>query len=130
VNALITLLGEASTLSGKKFVNDAIGVVIERVGDKILPFLPTLAQAIPALWHGSGGLEGEWLFKASLVVLTTKLVTVSLRKVSTLMSGGWSIVRSTDGTGYPPDRRIPSPSRQRILRGGRTDSVGAVFETC
>lgn len=58
-------------------MNDTIGVVIERVGNKILPFLPTLAQAIPALWHGCSGLEGEWLFKASLVVLTTKLVGVS-----------------------------------------------------
>ena len=27
--------------------------------------------------HGAKGLEGEWLFKASLVVLTTKLVGVS-----------------------------------------------------
>lgn len=27
--------------------------------------------------HGAIGLEGEWLFKASLVVLTTKLVSVS-----------------------------------------------------
>lgn len=106
----VRLLGEASTLDGKRYVNDAIGVVIERVGDKvrscfersadkadllsqILPFLPTLARSIPALcmyrshpasktsahWstgYGSAGLEGEWLFKASLVVLTTKLVQV------------------------------------------------------
>lgn len=27
--------------------------------------------------HGASGLEGEWLFKASLVDLTTKIVIVS-----------------------------------------------------
>jgi hypothetical protein len=29
------LIGEASTLDGKRYVNDTIGVVIERVGDKV-----------------------------------------------------------------------------------------------
>lgn len=77
VEELVKLLGEATTLDGKRYVNDAIGVVIERVEDKILPYLPTLAQAIPGLWHGASGLEGEWLFKASLVVLTTKIVTAA-----------------------------------------------------
>lgn len=64
--ARIKLLGEARTLSGKRYVNDAIGVVIERTGERvgseadgrksaeidllqILPFLPILAQAIPDL---------------------------------------------------------------------------------
>ena len=27
--------------------------------------------------HGAGSMEGEWLFKGSLVVLTTSLVSVS-----------------------------------------------------
>jgi hypothetical protein len=31
----IKLLGEASTLDGKRYVNDAIGVVIERSGEKV-----------------------------------------------------------------------------------------------
>jgi len=35
----IKLLGEASTLNGKRYVNDAIGVVIERTGDKVTVFL-------------------------------------------------------------------------------------------
>ncbi|WWC87587.1 uncharacterized protein L201_002477 [Kwoniella dendrophila CBS 6074] len=51
--------------------------VEELVGDQILPFLPKLAHSVPVLWHGAGGLEGEWLFKASLVVLTTKLVSAA-----------------------------------------------------
>jgi hypothetical protein len=50
--------------------------MIERARENILPFLPTLASSIPALWHGASGLEGEWLFKASLVDLTTKIVVV------------------------------------------------------
>ncbi|WVO24261.1 uncharacterized protein IAS62_005625 [Cryptococcus decagattii] len=85
VQELIKLLGEASTLDGKKYVNDTIGVVIERVGDKIMPYLPTLAQSVPALWHGAIGLEGEWLFKASLVVLTTKLVSAAKESSGGLM---------------------------------------------
>ncbi|WVQ92143.1 hypothetical protein IAS59_005951 [Cryptococcus gattii] len=85
VQELIKLLGEASTLDGKRYVNDTIGVVIERVGDKIMPYLPTLAQSVPALWHGAIGLEGEWLFKASLVVLTTKLVSAAKESSGELM---------------------------------------------
>ncbi|KIR32027.1 hypothetical protein I352_05656 [Cryptococcus deuterogattii MMRL2647] len=85
VRELIKLLGEASTLDGKRYVNDTIGVVIERVGDKIMPYLPTLAQSVPALWHGAIGLEGEWLFKASLVVLTTKLVSAAKESSGGLM---------------------------------------------
>ncbi|OWZ26235.1 hypothetical protein C361_07067 [Cryptococcus neoformans Tu259-1] len=85
VQELIKLLGEASTLDGKRYVNDTVGVIIERVGDKIMPYLPTLAQSVPALWHGAIGLEGEWLFKASLVVLTTKLVSAAKESSGGLM---------------------------------------------
>ena len=91
----ILLLGEASTLDGKRYVLDAIGVVIERTNDRIMPFLPTLAQAIPSLCelsqdelmtgHGASSLEGEWLFKASLVVLTTKLVSAAKGSSGDLM---------------------------------------------
>ncbi|OCF78224.1 hypothetical protein I204_00161 [Kwoniella mangroviensis CBS 8886] len=85
VEELTKLLGEAATLDGKRYVNDAIGVVIERVGDQILPYLPKLAQSVPVLWHSAGGLEGEWLFKASLVVLTTKLVSAAKATSGDLM---------------------------------------------
>ncbi|ODO04862.1 hypothetical protein I350_05472 [Cryptococcus amylolentus CBS 6273] len=85
VHELVKLLGEASTLDGKKYVNEAIGVVIERVGDKMMPYLPSVAQSIPVLWSSAGGLEGEWLFKASLVVLSTKLVTAAKERSGELM---------------------------------------------
>ncbi|WOO78855.1 Importin-11 [Vanrija pseudolonga] len=85
VDELIKLLGEATTLDGKRYVNDTIGVIIERVEDKMMPYLPTLAQAIPGLWHGASGLEGEWLFKASLVVLTTKIVAAAKESSGNLM---------------------------------------------
>ncbi|WVQ83491.1 hypothetical protein IAT38_005632 [Cryptococcus sp. DSM 104549] len=85
VQELLKLLGECNTLDGKRHVNDTIGVVIERVGDKIMPYLPTLAQSVPTLWHGATGLEGEWLFKASLVVLTTKLVSAAKESSGDLM---------------------------------------------
>ncbi|KAI5451703.1 hypothetical protein NCC49_001352 [Naganishia albida] len=71
---MMHLVSEAETLLGKRLVMDAVSVVIERVGQKTLPYLPILGEAIPVLWQGSVGLDGEWLFKASLVVLTTKLV--------------------------------------------------------
>ncbi|ORX36457.1 armadillo-type protein [Kockovaella imperatae] len=82
---LIKVLGECITLDGKRQVNDAIGVVIERTGEKILPFLPDLARSIPTLWHGAASLEGEWLFKASLVVLTQKLVGAAKASSGQLM---------------------------------------------
>lgn len=85
VQGLIKLLGEATTLDGKRYVNDSLGVIIERVEDKILPYLPTVAQSIPGLWQGASGLEGEWLFKASLVVLTTKIVTAAKESSGNLM---------------------------------------------
>lgn len=53
-----------------------------------MPYLPTLAQAIPGLWHGAGGLEGEWLFKASLVTLTTNIVKVSFRYADLICADG------------------------------------------
>ncbi|WVO14781.1 hypothetical protein L204_102419 [Cryptococcus depauperatus] len=73
------------TLTGKRYVNDSIGVVIERVGNKVLPFLPDLAQSVPNLWSGATGLEGEWLFKASLVVLVTKVVATAKESSDSLM---------------------------------------------
>nr|XP_018264314.1 uncharacterized protein I303_02479 [Kwoniella dejecticola CBS 10117]OBR86472.1 hypothetical protein I303_02479 [Kwoniella dejecticola CBS 10117] len=85
VEELTKLLGEAATLDGKRYVNETIGVIIERVGDHISPFLPKLAQSVPVLWHSSAGLEGEWLFKASLVVLTTKLVSAAKTTSGDLM---------------------------------------------
>ncbi|KAK8861272.1 hypothetical protein IAR55_002091 [Kwoniella newhampshirensis] len=36
-------------------------------------------------WHNAAGLEGEWLFKASLVVLTTKLVSAAKESSGDLM---------------------------------------------
>lgn len=35
VEELVKLLGEAETLSGKRYVNDTLGVIIERVDDKV-----------------------------------------------------------------------------------------------
>lgn len=85
VEELIKLLAESATLDGKRYVGDTIGVIIERVEDKILPFLPTIAGSIPGLWQGASGLEGEWLFKASLVVLTTKIVAAARESSGNLM---------------------------------------------
>ncbi|ORY25236.1 armadillo-type protein [Naematelia encephala] len=82
---LIQLIGECHTLRGKRFVNQAMGVVIERTQDDMLPFLPSLAQSIPILWHGSAGLEGEWLFKASLVELTSKIIIAAKTSSGKLM---------------------------------------------
>jgi hypothetical protein len=109
----VKLLGQATTLPGKKIVSDAVGVVIERVQGEVRlgkqipgrlsfsilsspdPAFPAYSCAISSgvvsvrfaqaslseltySGHGASGLEGEWLFKASLVDLTTKIVTVRL----------------------------------------------------
>ncbi|GHJ86997.1 hypothetical protein NliqN6_3399 [Naganishia liquefaciens] len=71
---MLQLVSEAETLPAKRQVLEAVSVIIERIGIKTLPYLSILSEAIPVLWQGSGGLDGEWLFKASLVLLTTKLV--------------------------------------------------------
>ncbi|KAJ9092442.1 hypothetical protein QFC21_006824 [Naganishia friedmannii] len=71
---MMHLVSESETLSGKRQVLEAVTVIIERISRKALPYLQILGEAIPVLWQGSAGLDGEWLFKASLVVLTTKLV--------------------------------------------------------
>ncbi|RXK35686.1 hypothetical protein M231_07059 [Tremella mesenterica] len=83
--ALVHMMAEAETLEGKRYVNQTLGVVVERVGDEILPLLPSIAQSIPALWQGASDLEGEWLFKSSLVVLTTSLVSVAKACSGSLM---------------------------------------------
>lgn len=72
---MLRLIGEAESLSGKRAVLDVLSILIERVSTLIMPYSGAISEAIPALWHGSSGLDGEWLFKASLVVLATKLVS-------------------------------------------------------
>ena len=47
--ARIKLVGEASTLTGKRYVSETIVVIIDRTGEHIMPYLPTLARAIPGL---------------------------------------------------------------------------------
>lgn len=75
VEQMLRLIGEAESLSGKRTLLDVLSILIERVAALIMPYSGGISEAIPALWHGSTGLDGEWLFKASLVVLATKLVT-------------------------------------------------------
>jgi hypothetical protein len=53
--------------------------------------------------HGAGGLEGEWLFKASLVVLTTKLVSVCAIDPS----AGWPIQAAKESSGQLMELVIP-----------------------
>lgn len=74
VEQMLRLVGEAETLAGKRAVLDVLSILIERVSTLIMPYSGVISQAIPVLWQGSAGLDGEWLFKSSLVVLATKLV--------------------------------------------------------
>lgn len=82
--------------------------------------------------HGAIGLEGEWLFKASLVVLTTKLVSVSclffhyLREEKSNWShhiGSQGIIWWINGAGNSFDRRKLAATSQGIFRRGWPDFV-------
>ena len=47
-----------------------------RFFDSCSLYVLRMSELMPG--HGASGLEGEWLFKASLVDLTTKIVIVRL----------------------------------------------------
>jgi len=59
--------------------------------------------------HGASGLEGEWLFKASLVDLTTKIVIVRFSSYhhaphyAELMTGGQIVLWRPDGACHSTD---------------------------
>ncbi|KIK67986.1 hypothetical protein GYMLUDRAFT_36796 [Collybiopsis luxurians FD-317 M1] len=71
VDELMNLIGEANTFDSKRKVDDALNVVIDRAGAKIIPLVPLISGPIPALWTEA---DDDWLFKSSLLVTMTNLV--------------------------------------------------------
>ncbi|WVW79847.1 hypothetical protein I302_101817 [Kwoniella bestiolae CBS 10118] len=82
---LLHLLSERSESTDKAVQLSACIAIRECVDLWELPidyFIPYLQQTVEEF---AGGLEGEWLFKASLVVLTTKLVSAARATSGDLM---------------------------------------------
>ncbi|KAF9076797.1 ran binding protein 11 [Rhodocollybia butyracea] len=71
VTQLMDLIGTANTFDSKRKVDDALNVVIDRVGSQIIPLVPLIAGPIPALWIEA---DDDFLFKSSLLVTMTNLV--------------------------------------------------------
>ncbi|KAF9476494.1 ARM repeat-containing protein [Pholiota conissans] len=71
VPQLIQIMAEADTLESKRKVDQSLNTVIEQSGALILPFIATITEPIPQLWHTA---DKDFLFKASLLVTVTKLV--------------------------------------------------------
>ncbi|KAF8528819.1 ARM repeat-containing protein [Hysterangium stoloniferum] len=77
VTQLIQLLAEADTWESKSRLANTLNIVIECVGSRITPFMEFLVNPLPQLWQASTTEEDagqSYLFKASLVVMMTRLI--------------------------------------------------------
>ncbi|GBE79528.1 ARM repeat-containing protein [Sparassis crispa] len=75
VNELVLLMAEMDSVDSKRQVANSLNAVIERVGTRIIPLIPNVAEPIPQLWTAA---EGDWLMKASLLVTSAKEHSQSL----------------------------------------------------
>ncbi|PPR07214.1 hypothetical protein CVT26_012647 [Gymnopilus dilepis] len=71
VPQLMQIMAEADTLESKRKVDESLNTIIEQSGTLITPFMQVITEPIPQLWVDA---EGDFLFKASLLVTVTKLV--------------------------------------------------------
>ncbi|KAG5716692.1 Importin-11 [Termitomyces sp. T112] len=83
VSELITMMGEADTFESKRRIDHTLNVVIEQVGQLIVPFIAVITQPLPQLWVEAGD---QWLFKSSLLVTMSKLIE-SVKVESTALGG-------------------------------------------
>ncbi|KAL7414820.1 armadillo-type protein [Mrakia frigida] len=81
---MVLLLDELQLLDGKRRVLDALEVMIERVGEDIVPLLTQISDCVPQLWERASNQEGEWLFKSSLLSLVTKMVDAAKTEANRL----------------------------------------------
>ncbi|KAH7916807.1 ARM repeat-containing protein [Hygrophoropsis aurantiaca] len=89
---LVRLITEADATEIKRGLARSLGIVIERVSTRIVPHASMIAAAIPDLWTDAGQ---EWLFKASLLVLVSSLVSATQEKSVTLNSLVVPLVRDS-----------------------------------
>ncbi|TFK55905.1 ARM repeat-containing protein [Heliocybe sulcata] len=71
---LITLLNEGDNQESKRRILNTLGVVIERSGMHIVPFLGALMDTVPGLWANAGD---DWLFKGALLGTVETLIASS-----------------------------------------------------
>ncbi|KAG6821587.1 hypothetical protein H0H93_000096 [Arthromyces matolae] len=83
VSELIAMMGEADTFESKRRIDNTLNVVIEQVGELIVPFVGVITEPLPQLWMEAGD---QWLLKSSLLVTMSKLVE-SVKAQSTSLGG-------------------------------------------
>ncbi|KAL5527437.1 hypothetical protein ACEPAG_6228 [Sanghuangporus baumii] len=71
VRGLLDLISEADTLEAKRRVTGCLNIVIESVGERIVPYMDMISIAIPQLWMSA---EDDALYKAILLETCTKVV--------------------------------------------------------
>ncbi|SCV68568.1 BQ2448_689 [Microbotryum intermedium] len=70
IEEVVQLLGEVTLSDTQMRVNQALGVMIDRVGVHIAPYAPQLAEILASLWSSTA----ENHFQVSVLVTLTKLV--------------------------------------------------------
>ncbi|KAI0068814.1 ARM repeat-containing protein [Artomyces pyxidatus] len=72
ISELMQLIAEVESMESKRKLATCLNTVIERAGDKIVPYVSVITSPLPHLWLSAGE---EILFKNTLLHLVTTLIT-------------------------------------------------------
>ncbi|CUA70323.1 Importin beta-like protein kap113 [Rhizoctonia solani] len=94
IEGLVQLASSCETYESKARVMNALGRVIDCVGQRVVPLVGPIQQVMASLWEASSITDGSatvgsdgavWLFRASMLVLAKSLVTVSGEQSNSLV---------------------------------------------
>ncbi|CAE6384346.1 unnamed protein product [Rhizoctonia solani] len=94
IEGLVQLASSCDTYESKTRVINALGRVIDCVGQRIVALIDPIKQVVASLWQASSTTDGGatvgsdgavWLFKASMLVLTKALVMASREQSASLI---------------------------------------------
>ncbi|KAF8760324.1 ARM repeat-containing protein [Rhizoctonia solani] len=94
IEGLVQLASSCDTYESKTRVINALGRVIECVGQKVVPLVGPIQQVVASLWQASSTADGSatvgsdgavWLFRAAMLVLAKALVTASREQSESLI---------------------------------------------
>ncbi|KDE05416.1 hypothetical protein MVLG_04211 [Microbotryum lychnidis-dioicae p1A1 Lamole] len=97
IEEVVQLLGEVTSSDTQMRVNQALGIVIDRVGVYIAPYAPQLAGILATLWSGTA----ENHFQVSVIVTLTKLVEALGDKAQALHAQVCPIVQHSAAPSSP-----------------------------
>jgi hypothetical protein len=69
---LMALINEVEQTETRMSLLDVIGVIVDRLEDKVAPYADQIVQILPAIWEQTGD---EHLFKQAILTVLTKLVS-------------------------------------------------------